>query len=98
MSHICPKIFATNYVPPATKFILHLPLYYSCDLAVLLSFENALEISNLLDGRIGDADNNAFLFRCHIRVSDKNFFGGSILWLIIELDFLLIGSDVVHNV
>lgn len=48
MRYICPKIFATDNVPPASKLTVQLALDNSCHLAVFLGLENPLHIRHLL--------------------------------------------------
>ena len=98
MGHICSKIFTADDIPAISELIFYFPLDDAGYFAVLLRLEYALDISNFLNSRVRNANNDAFLFRGHIRVSDEDFFARSVsVLLIIDLNLLLVSSDVGHQ-
>ena len=98
MGHISSKIFAADGIPSVAKLIFDFPLDDACYFAVFLRLEYALDISDFLDSRVSNADNDAFLFGGHIGVPDEDFLAGSVsVLLVIDLNLLLVGSDVVHQ-
>jgi hypothetical protein len=66
VGNIGSKIFATNNVPSASKFIIEFSLDDSGHFAVLLGLEDALHICYFLNGGVRDADDGALLLWLHI--------------------------------
>lgn len=66
MRHIRPEILAADDIPPSSQLIIDLPLDNPRHLAVLLRLEDALNVRDLLDGRVGDADDRALLLWLHV--------------------------------
>ena len=98
MGHICSKIFTADDIPTVAELIFYFPLDDAGYFAVLLRLENTLEISNFFNSWVRNANNNAFLFRSHIGVPDEDFLARSVsVLLIIDLNLLLVGSDVGHQ-
>lgn len=98
VGHICSKIFTADGIPTVAELIFDFPLDDASYFAVLLRLEYTLDISNFLNSWVSNANNNAFLFRSHIGVPDKDLLAGSVsVLLVINLNLLLVGSDVVHQ-
>lgn len=60
------EIFAAKNVPSASKFIIEFSLDDSGHFAVLLGLEDALHISDFLNGGVGDAHDGALLLGLHV--------------------------------
>lgn len=66
VSHIRSEVLAADNVPASSEFIIDFPLDDACHFAVLLRFEDALDVCDLLDGGVGDADDGALLLGLHV--------------------------------
>ena len=98
VGYIRPKIFTTDYEPAVPQLVLDLSFDNPCHFTVLLSFEDALDVCNFFNGWVGDTDDFALLFGCHIWVSDEDFFVVSLLVLWFFLCVVVIGVDCSHGV
>ena len=90
MGDVSAEVFAANDVPARPELPLDLSLDDPCHFAVLLGLEGALQIRDLFDGRVADADDDALLLRRHVGVPDEDLLGGSLfLLLVVQLVLLL---------
>ena len=95
MGNISPKIFANNNVPSFIKFLVELSFDVTCNFAEFLSLEKVREISDLLNGCVGDTDDRALVFGLKIGDFNKHFlvvFAGAVIIIILEiiLDLLVL--------
>lgn len=89
------EIFTADDVPASSQLIIDLPLDDAGHLAVLLRLEDALDVCDLFNGRVGDADDGALLLGLHVGVADEDLLGVALLLAVVQLLVVLL---VAHNV